>query len=762
MNNHPSGTAPAYGNSSHPAYASTANHWQQQHHQQPPQQQSSSFGHVSSTYYAHSIVRHPSDKTNANTTASSSSAQHAAYDSSANASLYGYNAQGYHLEQQLASQQQQQQQLAAASSARSAAAQNVPPSAATVPVVSAPPPPAPAAAAPIPPRIPMAERDVYMLSLPSQDQRIYYDTESGSSDEDRDPSDLDSVYDTSSLARSTTNRGHKLSRSSAHIRRGRLGAFPHTDTGGFEPTTCTKRRKLLSGLPPCSGPGALAVAPNLHLIPRGCKPRPPPAVLPPVPQSPLDLLLTPGLQYTLGPKNQTFKTLGMSAMGLIEQEGPLIGSLGRVCAGLRGEGFDFRYHGDDTLSKRSDQERVQRQDKERLAKEQKKLEAEEKKRAQEAQEREVKRLEEEKQRKETEEREANERVEVDEKKRVEQQEADKRKAEEDRRQAQDEATRFDVQQADQERDAERKAEQVEMANMQDAATVQTEKEIPATAVNDTVAASEAAPAAAVVETVADAEVPTEQAAAANAPSVAAETETKAAADAMEVDEAGPSLPVVDLGALPLLPDMNGAAPSEADDAAMAAALAAEDDEGTATRRRSGRVANRPQPQNVAEFGEEEDPIAEEPITSASAKTNGATSAIDLEGSIEEPTPEDKSMVEELPEYVQRLVDPELYVRSLFVSLESVEMPITRPGLPGQPAVTSMEMVSPNDQEVLLHDCLTDLHRFLADSLEYRDRLSEIRDGVLGVDRRRKGMWKVVRTVAEDWLREEAEAQQNAG
>ncbi|SDA05595.1 BZ3501_MvSof-1269-A2-R1_Chr5-2g07548 [Microbotryum saponariae] len=751
MNNHPSGTAPAYGNSSHPAYASTANHWQQQQHQQPPQQQNSSFGHVSSSHsrqasssraHGHS---HPSDKTNANanTTASSSNAQHAAYDSSANASPYGYNAQGYHLEQQLASQQQKQQQLAAASSARSAAVQNVPPSAATVPVVSAPPPPAPATAAPTSPRIPMAERDVYMLSLPSQDQRIYYDTESGSSDEDRDPSDLDSVYDTSSLARSTTNRGHKLSRSSAHIRRGRLGAFPHTDTGGFEPTTCTKRRKLLSGLPPCSGPGALAVAPNLHLIPRGSKPRPRPAVLPPVPQSPLDLLLTPGLQYTLGPKNQTFKTLGMSAMGLIEQEGPLIGSLGRVCAGLRGEGFDFRYHGDDTLSKRSDQERVQRQDKERLAKEQRKLEAEEKKRAQEAQEREVKRLEEEKQRKETEEREANERVEADEKKRVEQQEADKRKAEEDRRQAQDEATRIEVQQADQERDAERKAEQVEMANMQDAATAQTEKEIPATAVNDTVAASEAAPAAAVAETVADAEVPMEQAAAVNAPSVAAGTETKAPDDAMEVDEAVPSLPV-------------------ADDAAMAAALAAEDDEGTATRRRSGRVANRPQPQNVAESGEEEDLIAEEPTTSASAKTNGATSAIGIEGPIEEPTPEDKSMVEELPEYVKRLVDPELYVRSLFVSSESVEMPITRPGLPGQPAVTLMEMVSPNDQEVLLHDCLTDLHRFLADSLEYRDRLSEIRDGVLGVERRRKGMWKVVRTVAEDWLREEAEAQQNAG
>lgn len=49
---------------------------------------------------------------------------------------------------------------------------------------------------------------------------------------------------------------------------------------------------------------------------------------------------------------------------------------------------------------------------------------------------------------------------------------------------------------------------------------------------------------------------------------------------------------------------------------------------------------------------------------------------------------------------------------------------------------------------------SDLHRFLADAIEYRNRLSEIRDGILGVERRRKGMWKVVRTVANDFLAEE--------
>ena len=44
---------------------------------------------------------------------------------------------------------------------------------------------------------------------------------------------------------------------------------------------------------------------------------------------------------------------------------------------------------------------------------------------------------------------------------------------------------------------------------------------------------------------------------------------------------------------------------------------------------------------------------------------------------------------------------------------------------------------------------------MSDTLEYRNRLSEIRDGILEVERRRKGMWKAVRTVALDWLEEEA-------
>jgi hypothetical protein len=49
---------------------------------------------------------------------------------------------------------------------------------------------------------------------------------------------------------------------------------------------------------------------------------------------------------------------------------------------------------------------------------------------------------------------------------------------------------------------------------------------------------------------------------------------------------------------------------------------------------------------------------------------------------------------------------------------------------------------------------------MADSLEYRSRLSEIRDGVLGVERRRKGMWKLIRMISSDWLEEESAAHEN--
>lgn len=65
--------------------------------------------------------------------------------------------------------------------------------------------------------------------------------------------------------------------------------------------------------------------------------------------------------------------------------------------------------------------------------------------------------------------------------------------------------------------------------------------------------------------------------------------------------------------------------------------------------------------------------------------------------------------EPLPEYAARLVDPETFVRSRFVTEggEGVEMERMAQGPQGGLVGTGqMERLTPNEQEVLLHDCLT--------------------------------------------------------
>jgi len=133
---------------------------------------------------------------------------------------------------------------------------------------------------------------------------------------------------------------------------------------------------------------------------------------------------------------------------------------------------------------------------------------------------------------------------------------------------------------------------------------------------------------------------------------------------------------------------------------------------------------------------------------------GGGGAVDEEEESEQESEEEEEeelpliSTEDIPEYASRLIDPETYVKNLFVSQDNEFIQLEKPG--GQ-----VETLSQNEQEMLVHDCLADLTRFLSDTLEYRNRLSEIRDGILQVERRRKGMWKVVRTVALDWLEEEA-------
>lgn len=68
-------------------------------------------------------------------------------------------------------------------------------------------------------------------------------------------------------------------------------------------------------------------------------------------------------------------------------------------------------------------------------------------------------------------------------------------------------------------------------------------------------------------------------------------------------------------------------------------------------------------------------------------------------------------IEDLPEYAHRLIDPESYVKTLFVSEGPVEMEklSTTTTVPGQaPGGTGgdKEMLSCNEQEALVHDCLT--------------------------------------------------------
>lgn len=84
--------------------------------------------------------------------------------------------------------------------------------------------------------------------------------------------------------------------------------------------------------------------------------------------------------------------------------------------------------------------------------------------------------------------------------------------------------------------------------------------------------------------------------------------------------------------------------------------------------------------------------------------------------------------------LQKLIDPATAVESLFVSPTPVAVPSS-----GSTAIVSL-----NEQKLLLHAGLIELSRFLADCLEYQARLREISDLVHGVDRRRKGLYTIIK------------------
>ncbi|BGP21968.1 hypothetical protein Rt10032_c18g6068 [Rhodotorula toruloides] len=679
-------------------------------------------------------------------------------------------------------------------------------------------------------RVALADKNVAILSLPSRDLPAYYDPPSSpSATSDPDLDDFDATHShalplSASHLVPTTNRGHKLSRLAPHTRRGRLGNYANVDAGFSDPTSSSslippaQKRRKLNDLAPSSSTSGFPVAPNLHLIPRPVhslsreSDEPYPSYLPPVPQSPLDLLLTPSIQHALGKRNNTFHLLGASATALIEQEAELVNALTKVCRGLRGEGFEWRWEGDEERKKvRAEERKKENEERERLKE---KEQAALREREEEAAKRQQERAE-----KQAQEAQAAAAAEVE--------VAAAAEAEAKAEKAAAEAQKADEQRA-QPADAQMVVDGAASHNASDevppipAATIEQVKLEQATPVLQSAATPVEAPANPVVvpgisssatpaaEPAQDADATMQEATPAEGTGQSSAA-TPAAASALDVpaiavigpaSTADPSatatpVPAPNGDSTDTTPQAGEAAgqpiepgtdtPAPADSAAVVAAEAGASEEARtneatpapsasaeelASRRRSGRVATRghgagfpgarhtrsrqSSPEDDGDY--DSDTLMAMGVPGVEGEGFATGAAGEGEESLEgDARPKAHHLVpeEELPEYATRLIDPEVFVRDLFVSEGKVELERLVPGPAGQVVGTGQfDTLTPNEQEVLLHDCLTDLHRFLADTLEYRARLSEIRDGILGVERRRKGMWRVVRTVAMDWLEEE--------
>lgn len=253
-------------------------------------------------------------------------------------------------------------------------------------------------------RIKLQDRDLATLSLPCQDRPYYYDTPptsprlaSFARDRRDNPAYPTSLTRTRTRTQPTaqvtvttvSNRGNKLDPAAPFTHPTKLGHHAHVDQGfspalahdHANPSACLKRRRLNDLASTRTADGFL-VAPNLHLVPRPSAPKeaqqhdldeqPFPAYLPLPPQSPLDLILLPHIQHTFSPKNPTFHLLSESTTTLIEQEGDLVSALKNVCTGLRGEGFEWRWPGDELRER----ERRERREQRELAIEQERLERE--------------------------------------------------------------------------------------------------------------------------------------------------------------------------------------------------------------------------------------------------------------------------------------------------------------------------------------------------------------------------------------------------
>ncbi|KAL7007617.1 hypothetical protein EMMF5_002693 [Cystobasidiomycetes sp. EMM_F5] len=156
----------------------------------------------------------------------------------------------------------------------------------------------------------------------------------------------------------------------------------------------------------------------------------------------------------------------------------------------------------------------------------------------------------------------------------------------------------------------------------------------------------------------------------------------------------------------------------------------------------------------------------DPEADANIETNGDGQDEDESGdSVDQDADSQRRLVTaRIPPAVYRISNPLPYVDRLFITPGSIDVPST--GADGT-ASTVLQPLDDNEsvaehflrldemqQRQTIQSCLSDLTKFLADSLEYQDRLGEIRDQILGVEKRRKGVWNMARGYAHQLLWED--------
>ena len=372
----------------------------------------------------------------------------------------------------------------------------------------------------------------------------------------------------------------------------------------------------------------------------------------------------------------------MSATGLIEQEGALVGALRRVCAGLRGEAFDFRWEGDEEIKRQ--REAIRRAE-----------EAEEDERYARIEDA---AMEEARAEAEAEFQAETERITILRAAEAVQVEIRaKAQAEEDARlaviaAAEEEAARI----AELAEEEERRRLAAIAKAAEDAAIIAT------ASFNAAITTPAPTPTASTIHSSLLASLPpldqliTQSNGILHDADTPMDDPTLSIHDAALIDNGsgGPN-GVAEGGDILIVVDgvdgEGGEGGGEGDD---------EEDDEPATRRRSGRVASRQLPSHrsgsasESEFEEQTQPLP---------------SAINYELPqrplpIPRPVRPKRIATEMLPEYATRLVDPEVFVRSLFVSEMAVGVPVSIQG--GPPGSTEVDLLSPNEQEVMVHDCLT--------------------------------------------------------